>query len=68
MAYKIYKQLIPAPLNENDPEWAKRQIWVAKLNSEDTVETFTTLTKANARKLVLETADPTGRLYKVEKI
>ena len=33
--YRILKQLIPAPLNESDPHWAKRQVWVLKLNSEE---------------------------------
>ena len=40
--YRILKQLIPAPLNESDPHWAKRQVWVLKLNSEDTIDEFQT--------------------------
>ena len=36
MAYFIHKQLIPADVNAGDPNWAKRQIWVLRLNSNDT--------------------------------
>jgi len=66
--YRIYKQLIPAPLNEGDPSWAKRQVWVAKLNSEDTVDEFDTLAEAEALKSTLESNDPTGRQYKITEI
>jgi hypothetical protein len=66
--YRIYKQLIPAPLNEGDPSWAKRQVWVAKLNSEDTVDEFDTLAEAEALKSTLESNDPTERQYKITEI
>ena len=66
--YKIYKQLIPAPLNEVDPTWAKRQVWVAKLNSEDTVDEFDTQSEADSFKASLESNDPTDRQYKVVEV
>lgn len=66
--YKIYKQLIPAPLNADDPTWARRQVWVAKLNSEDTVDEFDTLAEAETFKTTLESNDPTDRQYKIEEI
>jgi hypothetical protein len=66
--YRVYKQLIPAPLNESDPVWAKRQVWVAKLNSTDTVDEYDTEAEAQAKADELAAADPTGRVYKVEAI
>jgi hypothetical protein len=66
--YRVYKQLIPAPLNESDPVWAKRQVWVAKLNSEDTVDEYATEAEAQAKAAELTAADPTDRVYKVEAI
>ena len=41
--YFVQKQLIPADQNFGDPTWAKRQIWVLKLNSDDTVDSFDTI-------------------------
>lgn len=66
--YRVLKQFIPAPLNESDPSWAKRQVWVAKLNSEDTVDEFDTLAEAEAHKTSLESNDPTDRQYKIQEI
>ena len=66
--YRVYKQLIPAPLNESDPSWAKRQVWVAKLNSADTVDEYATEAEANAKVAELTAADPTERLYEVRTI
>lgn len=66
--YRIYKQLIPVPLNESDPGWAKRQVWVAKLNSIDTIDQFSTLEQAQAKRDELAAADETGRVYKIEQI
>ena len=70
MAYKyvIYKQLIPVPLNASDPTWAKRQIWVQKLNSEDTIDETTTITAARTKRNNLTAADETGRVYKIVKV
>jgi len=66
--YRVYKQLIPVPLNTDDPTWAKRQIWVQKLNSEDTIDEFDTLAEAQAKRDELTAADETGRIYKVEEV
>ena len=66
--YRVYKQLIPAAYDGNDPSWAKRQIWVAKLNSSDTVDEYDTQAAADAQKATLEAADPTARQYKVETV
>ena len=66
--YRVYKQLIPAPLNESDPSWAKRQVWVAKLNSADTVDEYATQAEADAKAAELTAADPTERIYEVRAI
>lgn len=66
--YRIYKQLIPLDNNTADPAWAKRQVWVQKLNNEDTVNEFTTLTAARNERDGLAAADPTGRVYKIVKV
>lgn len=66
--YRIYKQLIPVPLNASDPTWARRQVWVAKLNALDTVEEFISLTDAQTKHQALTAADETGRVYKITKV
>ena len=66
--YRVYKQLIPAPLNESDPVWAKRQVWVAKLNSLDTIDEYDTEAEANTKKDELTAADPSGRVYEVREV
>ena len=66
--YRVYKQLIPAPLNESDPSWAKRQVWVAKLNSADTIDEYATEAEADAKAAELTAADPTERIYEVRTI
>ena len=66
--YRVYKQLIPAPLNESDPSWAKRQVWVAKLNSADTVDEYATQAEADAKAAELTASDPTERIYEVRTI
>ena len=68
MAYRIQKQFVPVDTNNGDPDWAKRQIWVAKLNAEDTVDEFDTMEEAEAQKLELETADPSERVYRIVEI
>ena len=67
MAYKILKQLIPSNTS-TDPSWAKRQVWVYKLNSNDTIDSFATEDEANAKKTELENADPTNRVYQVIEV
>ena len=66
--YRVYKQLIPAPLNESDPVWAKRQVWVAKLNSQDTVDEYGSEAEASAKAAELADTDPTGRIYEVRTV
>jgi hypothetical protein len=65
MAYFIHKQLIPTDISTGDPNWAKRHIWVLRLNSNDTIDEFETIEEANAKVGVLFNEDPTGRIYKV---
>ena len=64
MAFKILKQLIPAPTGA-DPSWAQRSVWVEKLTSEDTAYSFETESEANTKRDELAAADSTTRIYKV---
>ena len=64
MAFKILKQLIPAS-EGSDPSWAKRDVWVEKLTSDDTIWVFNLESEANAKKDELTEADSTNRIYKV---
>tara|TARA_R100001591_G_scaffold46978_1_gene57688 strand:- start:172 stop:375 length:204 start_codon:yes stop_codon:yes gene_type:complete len=64
VAFKILKQLIPAPTG-SDPSWAQRNVWVEKLSSDDTIWTFNSESEANNKKNELTEADPTNRIYKV---
>lgn len=63
--YVIHKQLIPIDTNMGDPNWAKRQVWVLKLNSNDTLDEFEDLESAKEKKNELTNSDPTGRIYKI---
>ena len=63
--YVIHKQLIPTDINMGDPNWVKRQIWVLKLNPNDTIDEFETLEDAEVKKNELTGSDPTGRIYKI---
>ena len=65
MMYYIHKQLIPIDRNLGDPSWSKRQIWVLKLNAEDTIDTFETIEEAQSKIGQLISQDPSGRVYKV---
>ena len=65
--YAVQKQLIPTDVNAGDPNWAKRQIWVYKLNPEDSVDEFTTLEEAISKRDELDNEDPTTRVYRVVK-
>ena len=65
MAYYIHKQLIPVDRNMGDPNWSKRQIWVLKLNAEDTIDSFETIEEAQTKVGLLMNEDPSGRVYKV---
>jgi hypothetical protein len=68
MKYRILKQLLPHKFNPNDPTWSKRQIWVQKLNEDDTVDEFDTLAEAEAYRDLLVTHDPTDREYIIKEI
>jgi hypothetical protein len=63
--YYIHKQLIPVDRNLGDPNWGKRQIWVLKLNAEDTIDSFETIEEAQSKIGQLINQDPSGRVYKV---
>jgi hypothetical protein len=63
--YYIHKQLIPVDQNMGDPNWAKRQIWVLKLNPNDSIDEFENLSDAQAKRDELDNGDPTSRVYKV---
>lgn len=63
--YFIHKQLIPIDGNQNDPNWAKRQIWVLRLNSNDSIDSFDSLVEAKAKRDELDAEDPSSRVYKV---
>lgn len=63
--YYIHKQLIPTDANVGDPNWVKRQIWVLKLNPNDTIDSFENLEEAEVEKNNLQSSDPSGRVYKV---
>ena len=65
MAYYIHKQLIPNDINSGDPNWAKRQIWVLKLNANDSIDEFETMEEAKSYSENLFSTDPTQRIYKV---
>ena len=63
--YYVQKQLIPIDTNLSDPNWSKRQIWVLKLNPNDTIDSFENLSDAQSKRDELDNADPTSRIYKV---
>jgi hypothetical protein len=61
----VHKQLIPIDSNIGDPNWAKRQIWVLRLNPNDTIDEFETIDAAKTKVGQLINEDPSGRIYKV---
>tara|TARA_R110001583_G_scaffold77872_1_gene211658 strand:- start:709 stop:912 length:204 start_codon:yes stop_codon:yes gene_type:complete len=64
MAFKVLKQLIPAP-SGSDPSWAQRNVWVEKLTSDDTVDVYLLENDAIIKRDELTAADSTRRLYRV---
>ncbi len=62
--YAVQKQLVPVD-NGTDPNWAKRQIWVYKLNSEDSLDEYDTQLQAQSKRDELDSNDPTQRVYRV---
>jgi hypothetical protein len=65
MSYVIHKQLIPIDKNTGDPNWAKRQVWVLKLNPNDNIDEFESLEDAESKRDELTNSDPSGRVYKI---
>ena len=65
--FAVQKQLVPVD-NGTDPNWAKRQIWVYKLNAEDTFDEYDNLSDAQAKRDDLDSNDPTTRVYRVVRI
>ena len=63
--YAVQKQLVAVDTNAGDPNWAKRQIWVYKLNSEDTLDEFDTIEEAQSKRDELDNEDPSARVYRV---
>lgn len=63
--YAVQKQLIPVDTNAGDPNWAKRQIWVYKLNGDDTIDEYDTQSEAQTKRDELDSNDPTSRIYRV---
>ena len=62
--FAVQKQLVPVD-NGTDPNWAKRQIWVYKLNSENSLDEFDTESEAQTKRDELDSNDPTQRVYRV---
>lgn len=62
--YAVQKQLVPVD-NGTDPNWAKRQIWVYKLNGDDTIDEYDTQSEAQTKRDELDSNDPTSRIYRV---
>lgn len=55
MEYKIEMQFIPG----------NNQIWVLKLSPEDPIYAFNSESQAQAKAAELQSADPSGRVYRV---
>jgi len=78
MAYRVVKQLRPAPsasvdrdgITFEDPDWFQRNtIWVAKLSgSDDQTWQYDNESDANTKMNALTGSDDTDRLYKVIQI
>ena len=64
MAFKVLKQLIPAPTG-SDPSWAQRNVWVEKLSSDDTVDEYVLENDAIKKRDELTASDTTGSIYRV---
>ena len=74
MAFRVVKQLMPAPTSSvdrhgnsfDDPWWASRNIYVAKLSgSSDQLWEFNNESDATAKMNELTDSDSSGREYKV---
>ncbi len=80
MAYRVVKQLMPAPTSSvdrhgesfTDPWWASRNVYVGRLSgSGDQIWEYSgsgAESNANAKAAQLSGSDSTGRLYKVIEV
>ena len=78
MAYRVVKQLMPAPTSSvdrdgitfEDPDWVERNtIWVSKLSgSSDQLWEFSSEGDATTKMNELTGADSSGREYKVIEV
>ncbi len=68
MAFRIVKQLYANP-QAGDPEWAARNVYVARLSgSGDQIWEFDGESDANTKATELSGSDSSGRTYKVIEI
>ena len=74
MAYRVLKQLYPAPSSSvsggvtfEDPTWASRNMYIAS-SSDMQLWQFDTKTEADTKAAELRGSDSTNRLYKIEEI
>ena len=75
MAYRVVKQLYPAPSSSSDftdPPWATRNVYVAKLSgSSDQIWEYSgsnAQASASAKMNELSGSDSSNRLYKVIEV
>ena len=75
--YRVVKQLMPSPTSSvdrngnsaDDPWWAQRHIYVAKLSgSSDQVWEYTTEAAATSKMNELSGSDSSGRKYKIIEV
>jgi|TARA_Y100000310_G_scaffold34743_1_gene32896 hypothetical protein len=68
MAFRVVKQLYANP-QAGDPEWAARNVYVARLSgSGDQIWEFDGESDANTKATELSDSDSSGRTYKVIEI
>ena len=74
MAFRIVKQLYPAPsssvsasITHTDPPWASRNVYIAS-SSDMQLWQFNSESDANAKAAELSGSDSSGRIYKVIEI
>lgn len=67
MKYRVYKQLIP--VKDSDPPWAQRNVYVAKLNTNDKFHDYKTKSSATTKITALKKLQKhIGREFKIIKI
>ena len=67
MAFRVVKQMYPAPSSSADPVWATRKVYVAS-SSNMQLWQFNSESDANAKAAELSGSDSSGRTYKVIEI